>query len=299
MNRLTFIPLSLLLSVLIISCDPSPNSDYQRYVVVESHLIAEQYLPPLLLSWSMPVEQKYEFEAAALLHADVRVQIRNEQGEVTHNFPYEMVQPGIYMPELYIIHRVRPRQTYHLIADIPDFGRVTATTSVPDTFSVVSPVPRSVVYQRDTLRIRISNPSTEARQNVYLFQTTASDIREENMTPFYRGLVDQGDSSVDEFTNNSSAPINESNFRITEDGQVELQFPWIAAAFYGENRIVANSLDRNLVDLLRSQSVQNGGSTLPPGEIPNVISHIEGGIGVFGSLSADTIRTRFERPSAP
>jgi hypothetical protein len=35
----------------------------------------------------------------------------------------------------------------------------------------------------------------------------------------------------------------------------------------------------------------------PRGEIPNAIYHIEGGLGVFGSMAADTITTRFIRPS--
>lgn len=289
----------LLLSVLLVACDPSANRDYQRYVVVESYLIAGHSLPPVLLSWSSPVEQEYRFQDAALPDADVRIQLLDSDGEPDETFPYQMVQPGIYQPAGLPTHRVQPRKRYRLLADIPEEGQVTALTAIPDTFRVISNVPESIVYQQDTLRIQISNSIATERQNVYLFQTTASDVRLDNMTPFYRDVVEGGDSTVEEFTNNASTPINEKNFQETEEGYIELQFPWIAAAFYGENRIIANSLDRNLVDFLRSQDVQTGGSTLPPGEIPNVISHIEGGVGVFGSFSADTISTRFERPGIP
>ncbi|MEX2585406.1 MAG: DUF4249 family protein [Balneolaceae bacterium] len=289
----------LLLSVLLVACDPSSNRDYQRYIVVESYLIAEQPLQPVLLSWSSPVEQEYRFQDSALPDADVRVQLIGSDGEPDETFPYQMVQPGVYQPADLPTHRVQPRERYRLLATIPGEGKITAVTAIPDTFQVVSNVPESVVYQQDTLRIQISNSITTERQNVYLFQTTASDIRLKNMTPFYRDLVEGGDSTVEEFTNNASTPINEQNFQVTKEGTIELQFPWIAAAFYGPNQIIANSLDRNLVDFLRSQEVQTGGSTLPPGEIPNVISHIDGGVGVFGSLSADTISTRFEKPEIP
>lgn len=292
------IPL-LLLSVLFVACDPSPNRDYQRYVVVESYLIAEHPLPPVLLSWSSPVEQEYRFEDTALPDADVRIQLLGSDGEPDETYHYQMSRAGVYQPAGLPTHRVQPRQRYRLLADIPEEGQITAETAIPDTFRVVSNVPESVVYQQDTLRIQISNSIATERQNVYLFQTTASDIRLENMTPFYRDLVEGGNSTVEEFTNNASTPINEQNFQVTDEGVIELQFPWIAAAFYGSNRIIANSLDRNLVDFLRSQEVQTGGSTLPPGEIPNVISHIEGAVGVFGALSADTISTRFEKPDIP
>ena len=52
-----------------------------------------------------------------------------------------------------------------------------------------------------------------------------------------------------------------------------------------------------IYDFLRSQSVQLGGSSISPGEIPNVIYNIEGGIGVFGSIAADTIQTNITRPA--
>lgn len=46
-----------------------------------------------------------------------------------------------------------------------------------------------------------------------------------------------------------------------------------------------------MYDFVRSESVQLGGSTLSPGEIQNVITHVEGGLGIFGSLASDTIQT--------
>ena len=42
----------------------------------------------------------------------------------------------------------------------------------------------------------------------------------------------------------------------------------VAIIFYGPNRIFANALDDNLYDYIRSQSIQQGGSTFSPGEIP-------------------------------
>jgi hypothetical protein len=50
-----------------------------------------------------------------------------------------------------------------------------------------------------------------------------------------------------------------------------------------------------MYDFLRSQDVQTGGSTLSPGEIQNIRYNINGGIGIFGSMAADTNRVFIER----
>jgi hypothetical protein len=69
-------------------------------------------------------------------------------------------------------------------------------------------------------------------------------------------------------------------------------------AFYEDNLIVANTIDDNVYDFIRSQETQLGGSTLSPGEIQNVIYNIEGGIGVFGALASDTVQVYIKRPGS-
>ncbi|HBQ58078.1 MAG TPA: hypothetical protein DD671_00195, partial [Balneolaceae bacterium] len=98
-------------------------------------------------------------------------------------------------------------------------------------------------------------------------------------------------------SNNSSGIINEANFQDNQDGTITLSYPWIGIAFYGVNNIVANAIDDNVYDFVRSQQVQLGGSMLSPGEIQNVIYHVEGGLGVFGSLATDTVTTFVSQPS--
>lgn len=61
--------------------------------------------------------------------------------------------------------------------------------------------------------------------------------------------------------------------------------PGLAISFYGPNRIIANAIDDNLYDFVRSQSIQQGGSTFSPGEIPNPLERIVGAHGVFGSYA--------------
>jgi hypothetical protein len=252
--------------VLLSGCDPYGENDYQEYAVVETHLIAERQLPEVILTTTLPLDQPYRFEDAAISQATVVIHLLDDDGETAQQtFTYRMATPGIYVPIFASSHVVEPRRTYKLEANVPGHGTLTGKTTVPDTFRVISPVPEEVVYQQETLRITISNTVRQGRQNVYSFQAIASDPVMDNLTPFYRSLIEDDLNELEDFENNPSNTINEANFEVADDGSIQLQFPWLGAAFFGENRIAANSLDRNMVDFLNSQDAQSGGSTLPPG----------------------------------
>lgn len=67
---------------------------------------------------------------------------------------------------------------------------------------------------------------------------------------------------------------------------MRVEFPWLGILFFGLNEIRVQAVDENLYDFIRSQIVQQGGSTLPPGETPNVLEHVDGARGVFGSYAS-------------
>jgi len=282
--------------VLFVSCDPFSDDSYREYVVLESYLVAERRLPEIYISTTLPADQMYTFEDAAVAGATVTLHVLGEADEIEQSYNFIMTDPGVYRSNA--IHIVEPLRTYRLDVEIEGRERITAHTTVPDTFRVIGQVPETIIYQSDRqLELTITPNMNPGRQNVYVFNTIADDPEYENLTPFYKSIYDNDDQSdLQDFRNNASNLINEGNFQIDEEGFIELRFPWIGVAFYGDNQIVTNSLDRNIFDFIRSQDVQLGGSTLSPGEIPNAIYNIEGGIGVFGSLSADTVRTNFSRP---
>ena len=65
------------------------------------------------------------------------------------------------------------------------------------------------------------------------------------------------------------------------------------------NPILSNILQAiapNIFNYITSQVMQGGGSTLSPGEIPNVIDPIEGGTGLFGSYAKVTRTVFIRRP---
>ena len=288
----------LFTTVLLATCESYDQDSYQEYVVVESYAVANNPLPPVRVFTTGPANQRYDALESTIANANVQIVQRAADGDVINIYEYRYSDKdgGVYEPILDDI--VQPKSTYELIVYFEDRDEtVRAVTTVPDQFEILNQVPPSIIYQAtEQLEIIISETERTQDQNVFVFSTIAEDTSLANLTPFYSATVDDGNAEVSDFVINSSGLINEGNFEINEDGTITLQFPWIGVAFYGKNRIVTQSVDENLNDLVRSQQVQLGGSTLSPGEIPNLIYNTSGGIGIFGSLSSDTVTTVIERP---
>ena len=296
-NLATFITITALL---LFGCDSYDQDDYQEYIVVEGYAVAGELLPNIRISTTSPANSEYSFEDNIIRNAIVLVTLLDENGEAEEVFEYveSFEERGIYMP-IVQSYRVEARRTYKLDIVFTDRDdEISAVTTVPDQVSVVNEIPESVEYQSENqLEIILAEPQQTRDQNVFVFNTISLEPAIENLTPFYLSIVeDEDDVDISDYVRNSSGLINEGNFDPLPDGTILLRFPWIGVAFYGDNLVVTLSVDKNLSDVIRSQEVQLGGSTLSPGEIPNLLYNIEGGIGVFGSLSADTIRTSFSRP---
>ena len=295
---LLFTTLFALQIMLIAGCELYEQDEYRELVQVESYLVAGRQLPVVRVTRTLPIDREYTFQDAALSGAIVSISLLDENGETEEVFPYGTgAAGGIYTP-LNETHTVVPRRSYRIdVAFNNRDEQLTAVTTVPDQISVINEVRQSVVYQSEEQLEIILAPTVQTQsQNVFVFDALAQNPTFESLTPFYLAAVSDGDAEIEDFFSNSSGLINEGNFDIMDDGTIFLNFPWIGAAFYGETTVVTNSVDQNLAELLRSQEVQLGGSTLSPGEIPNLRYNIDGGIGVFGSISSDSVVTNFLRP---
>ncbi|MDZ7757598.1 DUF4249 family protein [Rhodohalobacter sp.] len=300
MKKIITVKLFAITALLLFGCESYDQDDYREYIVVEGYAIAEQPLPDIRLSTTAPADAEYSFEDNFIRNAIVLVTLLDENGEPEEVFEYaeSTEEPGIYTA-LIQSYQVEELRTYKLDIVFNDRDdQISATTTVPDQVDVVNEIPESVVYQSENqLEIVLAEPQQTGDQNIFVFNTISLEPAIDNLTPFYLSIIeDEEDVDINEYVRNSSGLINEGNFDPLPDGNILLRFPWIGVAFYGENLVVTLSVDKNLSDVIRSQDVQLGGSTLSPGEIPNLLYNIEGGIGVFGSLSADTIQTRFNRP---
>lgn len=294
------IPL-LLVFITLASCEIYEQDDYEEFYVLESYLVANRQLPFVRLSTTIPALDFYDFEETAVSDADIEIHLLESGPEspVDQVFAYTNVQQGIYISNQQ--HEVLPKRTYQIEVTFPGTqNMITAYTVVPDTFRVLGGVRDSIDYQSsEQLEIKLSESSYPGRQNIFVFNALSQTPDPGRLTPFYAELYkdsDEKEEDLESFANNSSGIINEANFKVNEDGSFTIKFPWIGIAFYGSNKIVANTLDDNIYDFIRSQEVQLGGSTLSPGEIQNIVTHINGGIGIFGSVASDTVQTFVKLP---
>ena len=276
--------------------DVYEQDDYRELVVLEAYAIADRPLPDVRLSTTATITEEYTFVDVAINDATIVLTRLSSNGQPMEDFNYTRRTTGIYSAsDQSTLVEAGARYRIQVQFDSRE-EKLTAETVIPQQFEVLSEVNNSYVYQsEDQLEILLTATESDANQNVYVFNTIAQEPSLENLTPFYASAVEDGDTDIGEFFNNSSGLINEGNFEINDDQTILLRFPWIGVAFFGENAVVINSVDSNLADLARSEELQLGGSTLPPGEIPNLIYNVEGGIGVFGSIASDTLITNFTR----
>lgn len=288
-----------ILSILLLtSCEPLNQDEYEEFFVIESYAVADRPLPDITVKRTAEATDLYDDEILRINNASIQLMQLDENGSIIEQYNYqESANNGIYSA-VNQDKRIQPGGIYQFVAEIPGADeQIRATTIVPETFEIISNIPDELIYQgEEQLEITITNTTPEFRQNVFVFSTVAQEPLEENLTPFYQATFeDDDDVELNDFIINSSGLINEGSFDINPDNTITLRFPWLGVAFYGENVIVIDSVDENIFDLVRSQEVQLGGSTLSPGEIPNVLYNTEGSIGIFGSMTTDTVRTQFVR----
>jgi hypothetical protein len=282
--------------MLLSACETATQNNYKQYYVVESYLVANRQLPEVRLSTTNPINNVYSFEDVAVANAEVQIRLlQKDNSTIDEVFTYSSDSAGIYHANLG--HKVEPDRTYQLHISLNGGSDIiTASTTVPESFEVISEVLDTIVYQStERLEITLSKTSSFTNQSVFIFNTLAQQPIPKNLTPLYYDLYIQEEDSLEaekrlaEFSITSSRLLNEANFSNNTDGTVTIRYPWIAVAFYGDNKLVASTVDNNIYDFIRSESVQLGGSTLSPGEIQNAITRINGGIGIFGSMASDTI----------
>ena len=279
-------------------CDVGKNDQFRTEYVVESYLYALEPFGEVRLSQTVGFGRPYRFADQAVDKAMVSVSLMGEAGAVEAVFAFEESPvKGIYLP-LDAQSPVLPLRRYRLEVIIPDTDQMLhATTLVPDTFQILRSTVDTVVFGSSAqLEIDLTENVYPGRQTVFVFSTQSFEPTFENLTPFFKDIFDEDEDSLEDFRVNESPPINEENYDRNPDGTLTIKLPWIAVNFYGPNRITANAIDDNIFNFITSQDLQNNPSTLSPGEVPNVLDPIEGGVGIFGSYARVIKNIYISRP---
>lgn len=283
-------------------CDTTGANEVDPEYVVEAYMIAGETLPPIRLTQTVELGRRYDYDSLAVREAEVTLVELGTDGDPVARYPYRTMRDtvGVYVP--FGSERARPLTTYRLEITVPATGQqIRSTTTVPDTFSIVNASAREVVYQGPRqLELTLTQSRFPGRdQSYYIFSTQSFEPERGNLTPLLREVIDdQEDASLRDLRITSSPVLNEESYDVNDNGTLTLQLPWLAVAFYGRNRTTANAIDDNLYDFVRTQSAQQGGGGFTPGSIPNVIEHVEGGTGVFGSIARQSHDVVILRPGS-
>ena len=292
------------LIILLAACDPQRDpatlfapTDVD-VPVVDGLLVVGQPLPEILLSRTQPADQLYSFRDAAIRGADMRLIVADRDTIVYHESDFI----GFYHPVHFTAPLVEPQTTYRLIVDTEQGEHITAETTTPARLSVaewvllagggnpedrtlgtfaefgdlVYEVPENqLIYPQGVIEARLDAPEAPGFQLALFSIDLDSDLVID--PPF----LDEEDLAAIE--RDSSSPVFEAT-----DGRVRL--PWFAVFFEGRHLYKIQSLDRNTFDLIRSTpqgGLAYGGNAGDNFERP--IYHLDGGIGLFGSVSVDSV----------
>ena len=266
-------------------CDNLSDERYRDDYVVEGYLVANETLSQVRVTRTEPLDGTWDIFSNAVSDALVTVSLLDDDGNavLTSAYREDPNWPGIYRSTT--DHVVEGGRRYRLEARPPNSDEViTAETVVPRPFSTLRRTEHSLPYRCDEQFewVLTGIERDDEKQITYIMTAEAQEPTYDNLIAFYRRLIEEG-ATIEDFVRNSSPPVNEANFR-NDDGTITLRLPWISITFYGPSLITISAIDDNLYDFVRSHSGQQGGG-LAPGEIPNVIEHVENGRGVFGSMS--------------
>ncbi len=288
MKRLcTYLTLALLLG-----CDSAGDNRLETIFVVESVLVGGYSTPRLWLSRAAGLSESYRYYTDnGEGGAQVAVQVVGPQVDTLLSYWESPRNIGLYVDTSY--HRVLPLHRYELtIRAALSSQPITATTVVPDTFTIIGDYFREIEYDSNAhVELRITHGFYPGRaRTYYTFHTVAHRPQLENLVPRALAEYDDGEGrSLIGLEFEDSPIFNLDSGDVNGDGTHTVQYPLAYINFYGSNEVCIFAMDDNVYDFKRSENTQQGGTTFALGEIPNPISHVSGAHGLFGSASRECI----------
>ena len=267
-------------------------------LVVDGILLVDQPLPELFVRRTLPPGQAYSREAAGVLDARVHV----IQGDQIFEYAPDPATPGLYLPPSES-PQVEPLTEYRLEVEV-EGKQVRASTTTPERMRVQ----QMVLLDEDTQEImRTLKSFAEVGDEVYTapenqlthlegiielhlekageaYQAALFAL-EENAQLLDEDFPELYDETPEDLRANQSPPFAAS------DGIV--RWPWFAVVYTGRSLIKVYALDHNWFEYARSspdfQEEQGGFGGLAGDNFERPFFQVEGGIGLFGSASVDSV----------
>ncbi|WP_234569365.1 DUF4249 family protein [Rhodohalobacter sp. 614A] len=281
--------LSIFFLVILYGCDLYEVEQFEETYAIESYLIADENLPQVMVTKTLPIGAKFNKNRIAIPNATVEISLLKADGSIDEKYVFFHTKSGQYLPETEVL--VKPKRWYQLTVTMTDGSLVEAKTFVPDTFTIANEIEGAYVYQSNSkISISATPSSYYNRSSYYMFTAEAVETVEENLTPYYKDLVKDKGSWINSYYINSSEITNENKYKRDSSGNLSMEIPWSLFAFYGQNDVSISAIDDNIYDYMRSSDDITAGTTLGSTSVQNVKYNVTGGIGIFGSLARVTKR---------
>ena len=268
-------------------------------LVVDAVLTVDEPLPAVLLGRTLAPDEPVSSASAGEAGAQVEVEL--DDGTV---FAYveSPVEKGRYVP-VDTAHRVQPSRRYDLRVRSDRGELLTASTLTPPRLRVDG-------------WVLLDATGTEVVGRLRSFDEVGQDVYTENRLDWGEGLLEarfERPAEVVAYQVSLFSLDPDSDFAIEPDffededfEEIErqgaspmfeaeggtLRLPWFAVFFEGRYRVEVHATDRNWSDLVRTSPSfsNNGGFGGNAGDgFDRPIFHVEGGIGLFGSSSVDSV----------
>ncbi len=257
------------LAMFAFGCEQTNTAEvYRKEPVVNATLFAGQSIDTLKLNWTGEVDKFYDAKALAIPGATII--IRGMDVSFYDSLLYDAAHPGRYY-SADSSRIILPARSYGLEITIPGWPTaITAATTVPDTFHIIS----STVRNGDTLKYDLLAPVNKFVWSQSKFQAT------------YLPTISYMDSNAalipkayhrDTASSNFQRPPR-VDYRIgLPKEQTNTELPWVFLSYYGKIQFDIYAVDFNYSDFINQIVPAQGG------ELKEIRYNIHGGIGVFGS----------------
>ena len=267
-------------------------------LVLDALLVVGRPLPSVTLSRALSPTVPYTQEAAAESGATVRIFVLATGDVVDYR---ETARPGTYRAmDPFVI--VAPNSTYEVTAVTSKGEVLRSRTTTPEQFAIsewvlLDDLGQNVVRTFSTYASSGDSVYSE-NQVVYAEGLLEARFARPNVPAFQVGIfsLDMDSDYVIEpeyFSEEDFANLDRQGASPALEGRDgTLRLPWFAIFFQGRYKLRILALDNNAFDLVRSIPQDDGaiafGGNLG-GRFERPIFHVEGGIGLFGSASADSV----------
>lgn len=279
MTRYLTILLLTGLGIAAAGCEDPVPTDYIPEYVFTGYMIVDEPIGSITLSLSQaPLGEYDEFEAR-VRDASVRIWSGSDTFDLVFGpVDGDTTMQAYYYPDTTV--RVKPNTTYHMETRLTDGTVLTGQTTTPERIEWVQAPRETLQYPTDTIKL----PSPDSLKLVwtraagvteYLISVRALDTL--NYGFYLEPPTSEKNRRIERFFE-SNAPRYNDQVRWGFLQNTEVNVVWVAFKWFGLHEVSVYAPDPAMLEWFKQ--LQFGGN-----QYQELLSNVDGGIGVFGSAS--------------